>query len=272
MTSFFKKKFIKSLTLLFLKQLSRIISPLINYLTEINFEKNMFRIQNDKWNIIPGDQNKIRANSQELLKLSDKDLLNKFNQFILEDKSNYRSEYRKKYILGKNYKKILDLGCGLGRDGIFLAERGFEVTFADVIPSNIKLVEKICKLKKLNCKFKLIQSYEDYGSLGTFDLILAMGSLHHMPKKVTKKIIQIMFKNFESNKTKFLILSYPYKRWKNDGCLPYRFWGLRTDGGAPWTEYFTLDKILFIFSQNCELIDEYNYNDEFIYFYLTIKK
>ena len=59
---------------------------------------------------------------------------------------------------------------------------------------------------------------------------------------------------------------------EKDGCLPFRFWGLRTDGGAPWTEYFTLDKISFIFSNNFKLIEEYNYNDEFIYFYLTIKK
>ena len=196
MTNFFKKEIIKSLILFFLKQIFKVISPIINYLTEINFEKNMFRIQNEKWNIIPGDESKIRPNSHELLKLSDKDLLKKFDHFILEDKSNYRTEYRRKYILGRNYKKILDLGCGLGRDGIFLAERGYEVTFADIIPSNIKLIQKICKLKKLNCKFKLIQSYEDYGSLGIFDLILAMGSLHHMPKKVTKK-------NYTNNVQKF---------------------------------------------------------------------
>ena len=266
------KKLFKKIILILIKSINFFLNPIINLITEIGFEKNMFQIQKKKWNIIPGDANKIRPNTQELLKLSDTDLLNKFDQFTSEDKFNYRTEYRNKYILGKNYKKILDLGCGLGRDGIFLAEKGFEVTFADIIPSNIKIIERICKLKKLNCKFKLIQSYEDYGALGTFDLILAMGSLHHMPIKITKKIIDIMFKNFESNKTQFLILAYPYERWKNDGCLPFRFWGSRTDGNAPWTEYFTLDKISFIFSKNFKLIEQYNYKDEFIYFYLTITK
>ena len=72
MTNFFKKEIIKSLILFFLKLIFKVISPIINYLTEINFEKNMFRIQNEKWNIIPGDESKIRPKYHELLKLSDK--------------------------------------------------------------------------------------------------------------------------------------------------------------------------------------------------------
>ena len=164
MTNFFKKEIIKSLILFFLKQIIKVISPIINYLTEINFEKNMFRIQNEKWNIIPGDESKIRPNSHELLKLSDKDLLKSL--IILFWKTNLITEQNiEKIYFRKKYKKILDLGCGLGRDGIFY-RKSYAVTFADIIPSNIKLIQKICKLKKLNCKFKLIQSYEDYGSLG----------------------------------------------------------------------------------------------------------
>ena len=62
-----------------------------------------------------------------------------------------------------------------------------------------------------------------------------------------------MFKNFETNKTKFLILSYPYERWKKDGCLPFRFWGLRTDGGAPWTINL-LDKIFLFFQTILNLL------------------
>ena len=76
--------------------------------------------------------------------------------------------------------------------------------------------------------------------LGHHDLIMAMGSLHHNPKEITKKIITIMQKKKKSliPNTKFLILSYPFNRWYNDLCKPFSEWGENTDSWAPWTEYY----------------------------------
>ena len=244
------------------------MSPLINYLTEINFEKDLFRIQKSKWSTVPGTIYK-RIDNYDLLKLEDNEFIKKYDEMIKEDNNSYRSIYREKYLLNDS-KKILDLGCGIGRDGIFLAERGYEVTFADVVPSNIHLVERVCNLKNLNCSFVKLEKMDDYENLGKFDLIIAMGSLHHMPMKITKKIIEKMSKNFEKNKTKFLMLTYPFSRWKKDGCLPFRFWGLKTDGWAPWTEYYDKKKIALVFSNKLEIIDELKINDEFIIFYIQI--
>ena len=95
-----------------------------------------------------------------------------------------------------------------------------------------------------------------------------MGSLHHMPSKITKKIIKKISKNFEKGKTKFLMLTYPYSRWEKEGFLPFKFWGFKTDGGAPWTEYYDKEKIFFIFSNKVEIVDEVSINDEFVIFYL----
>ena len=136
------------------------------------------------------------------------------------------------------------------------------------MPENIDLIERICKIKKLNCKFFKIQSFEDYNKLESYDLIMAMGSLHHNPKEISKKIINILKKKFVFGNTKFLILSYPYERWKNDGYKPFPFWGENTDGGAPWTEYYDKKKIDYLFNNKIIHLDELKINDEFIIFYL----
>jgi len=266
MTNFLRKVINKFI--FFLRPLFKIISPLINFLTEINFEKNLFKIQRSKWSSVPGTIYK-RIENYDLLKLDDIEFIEKYNEMIKEDNKSYRAIYREKYLLNDS-KKILDLGCGIGRDGVFLAEKGYQVTFADVVPSNIHLVQRVCKLKNLKCKFVILEKINDYENLGTFDLIIAMGSLHHMPMKITKKIIEKMSKNFEKNKTKFLMLAYPFSRWNKDGCLPFRFWGLKTDGWAPWTEYYDRKKVSLVFSNKIEIIDELKIDDEFIIFYIQL--
>ena len=225
-----------------LKRLSNLIRGIfINFYWRNKFNNKFFDIQNSKWSTIPGSLT-LRVKTSDLLKLNDQDLISEYEKLISGDLGSYRTFYRERYILNSDAKSILDLGCGLGRDGLFLAELGFKVTFADVINENIDLVKRICKLKKLECKFYKLNSFEDYSKLGHHDLIMAMGSLHHNPKEITKKIITIMQKKSLIPNTKFLILSYPFNRWYNDLCKPFSEWGENTDGWAPWTEYYNKKK------------------------------
>jgi hypothetical protein len=39
-------------------------------------------------------------------------------------------------------------------------------------------------------------------------------------------------------------LCYPRARWEREGHLPFETWGEKTDGGAPWMEWYDLPKLL----------------------------
>ncbi len=53
-----------------------------------------------------------------------------------------------------NTKKIIELGAGLGRDTIFFAKNGIEVTAIDYSSSGIKIIQEKIKKEKIKCKIK----------------------------------------------------------------------------------------------------------------------
>ena len=61
---------------------------------------------------------------------------------IIDHSDDERGWYRDKYSDEFKGRKILDLGCGSGKDGLYFAKRGAKLTFADVIVSNLELVKK----------------------------------------------------------------------------------------------------------------------------------
>lgn len=62
-----------------------------------------------------------------------------------------------KYVFDKYFKykgKVLDLGCGAGREAFVLAERGFETIGVDIAPNMIKYAKECAKKHKIsNVKF-----------------------------------------------------------------------------------------------------------------------
>jgi ubiquinone/menaquinone biosynthesis C-methylase UbiE len=86
--------------------------------------------------------------------------------------------YAVKHFTNANAHNILDLGCGVGRDGIVLADRGFTVTGTDISHWAIEHL----KNKRLLQSFSLNSIQADARSLpfpgNTFDGIYCFGLLH----------------------------------------------------------------------------------------------
>jgi len=79
--------------------------------------------------------------------------------------------------------RAIDLGCGTGKDAIYLARQGFEVTGVDFIPAAIKTARQ--KAQAAGVEVTFIQ--DDLTNLrhvrGTFDLLLDFGALNDLNQK-----------------------------------------------------------------------------------------
>lgn len=79
-------------------------------------------------------------------------------------------------------KKVLDFGCGGGRDALELSKKGAKVYGIDICEENIKHAEIMLKQNGYNAEFKLVKfkdkiPYPD----DFFDMISCNGVLHHIP-------------------------------------------------------------------------------------------
>src|SRR6266478_4959515 len=93
--------------------------------------------------------------------------------------------------------------------------------------------------------------FEDLSSLrpldADYDVIMAMGSLHHAPAKVMKPEYQELLRHLKIG-GRWLQLAYPRSRWIREGRSPFSKWGEMTDGaGTPWCEWYDLPKLLSMF-------------------------
>jgi len=73
------------------------------------------------------------------------------------------------------YASILDAGCGSGRDALYFASRGYQVTAFDYSPTLVNLATKLTGQEVLNLSFQDL-AFEDQ-----FNGIWACSSLMHVP-------------------------------------------------------------------------------------------
>ena len=67
---------------------------------------------------------------------------------------------------------------------------------------------------------------------------------------------------------RWIELAYPKARWEREGKMPFEQWGERTDGGAPWMEWYDLDKVKAMLSPAQFDVVLYSnfFNDDFNWF------
>jgi len=79
--------------------------------------------------------------------------------------------------------RVLDLGCGEGRDAVFFAKQGFEVTGVDVSQAGIAKARKLAKMKEVEVTW-VVADLATYRPPDEFDLIYSSGSIHYLPRRV----------------------------------------------------------------------------------------
>ena len=85
----------------------------------------------------------------------------------------------------KNKIHFLDIGCGAGRNIVFLIENGFKVTGIDISKNAIFQAKKLLKFKKIpKNKYKLINSSSAEFNFenASFDVVFSCAALDSMPE------------------------------------------------------------------------------------------
>ncbi|MBR8641390.1 class I SAM-dependent methyltransferase [Streptomyces tuirus] len=80
--------------------------------------------------------------------------------------------------------RALDLGCGPGRNALYLAERGFEVDAVDLAPAAVDWAGERARAAGVqNVRFRCGDAFELAGAelTGPYDLVYDSGCFHHLP-------------------------------------------------------------------------------------------
>lgn len=129
---------------------------------------------------------------------------------------NYNQIYKQNTIWGKEGNELLeeiffkldlgsyflDLGCGQGRDSLFMLTKGFKVDAVDISSQAIKEIKKRIKLNKLNNK-NINLFNQDIGEFkiteDKYSIINAFNSLQFLSKIDGLKVINNIKKNLRIN-------------------------------------------------------------------------
>jgi len=162
----------------------------------------------------------------------------------------HRGWYHTLYADFMRGKKVMDVGSGFGVDPITFAQHGARVTFVDLVETNLKVLERLCRIMGLkDARFVLLN---ELGSLrpldADYDVIMAMGSMHHAPVDILKPEYRELLRHLKVG-GRWLQLAYPKARWVRDKRPRFAHWGLTTDGpGTPWAEWYDVEKLLGMFA------------------------
>ena len=116
------------------------------------------------------------------------------------------AKFTHKKIINKN-ARILDIGCGNGRDSYFFNKKGFEVTGIDI---SQKVIEKNSKNKIKNLLFKKFDIGKDKIN-DKFDIIYCRFFVHTVDELLENKLIKLI----KDSKNKKTIVFFEFRNFKD---------------------------------------------------------
>jgi len=97
-----------------------------------------------------------------------------------------------KYIPPVKPLKLLDIGCGEGRNAVFFARNGYEVTAFDLAKDGVEKTKKLAE--KIGVKVKVFRAdINEFRLEDNFDILFSTGTLHYIKNELREEI----FKNYK---------------------------------------------------------------------------
>lgn len=107
--------------------------------------------------------------------------------------------------------KILDAGCGSGRDSLFFHRHGYKVTAFDASKELVRLSSKLTGLKVLNLRFDEISFEQE------FDGIWACASLLHVPRNMMDDVMARLINSLKMHGVLYASFKYGNKEEEQGG-------------------------------------------------------
>lgn len=220
----------------------------------------------EKWQEIPATR-QDRAFSSDLLKWSDEMLLDYWEECRRQTTTpEVRGWFQDLYNDDFVGLEVADVGPGVGVDGIYFAQRGANITFVDIVEDNLKLLERICKLKGVKAEFYFIDDFFNYNFKKKFDVFLFIGSMINAPFDFAQRQLKSMMTFLRPN-GKALMLAYPKERYIRLGARNCEEFGKMTDGErTPWCEWYDDEKVRLLFGPGFRLNWSRNFGQDNIEF------
>lgn len=90
--------------------------------------------------------------------------------------------------------KVLDIGCGEGKDAVFFARNGYEVSAFDISTVGLEKLQKLCE--EINTSANTFRAdINDYRIKSKYDILFSSGVLHYIKPELRKEI----FLNYKEN-------------------------------------------------------------------------
>lgn len=131
-----------------------------------------------------------------------------FSETFDVDMSNIYRRFTKGLIQGG---RILDMGCGSGRDAVYFHNRGFKV---DAFDASLEMVKLAAQTTGLDIKH---DTFQNYATAHSFDGLWACASLLHLPKTAHEEIITKFYKTLNSGGIFYMSFKYGTNDYDKNG-------------------------------------------------------
>lgn len=83
--------------------------------------------------------------------------------------------------------RVLDLGCGEGRDAVFFASRGFAVTGVDVSAAGIGKARRLARAAGVRVRW-VVADLGRFVPRASYDLVYSCGAVHYVPRRLRVRL------------------------------------------------------------------------------------
>ena len=148
-------------------------------------------------------------------------------EIVEKDNRFWNTPAKEVYFLAQNWKdkgynEFLDVGCGFGRNSIFMAKQNFNVSTFDLSEYSVETTKQKAKeqnvvLKNICVADMLNMPYQD----NSFDCLLAMNVISHTDKIGFNKILSEIKRVLKPNGEAYFTVGSKESFWFNNPvCIP----------------------------------------------------